>query len=56
MDKKYIKEQIEKAIKIAKKHGTAIAIGHPHANTILALNESKKLLKEVELVYINRLN
>jgi len=56
MDKKYIKEQIKKAIKVAKKHGTAIAIGHPHANTILALNESKKLLKEVELVYINRLN
>ena len=56
MDKKYIKEQIKKAIKIAKKHGTAIAIGHPHANTILALNESKKLLKEVDLVYINRLN
>lgn len=56
MDKKYIKEQILKAIKIAKKHGTAIAIGHPHANTILALSESKKQLKEVELVYINRLN
>jgi polysaccharide deacetylase 2 family uncharacterized protein YibQ len=56
MDKKYIKGQIKKAIQVAKKHGTAIAIGHPHANTILALNESKKLLKEVELVYINRLN
>lgn len=56
MDKKYIKEQIKKAIKVAKKHGTAIAIGHPHANTILALNESKKLFKEVELVYIDRLN
>ena len=56
MDKKYIKGQIEKAIKIAKKHGSAIAIGHPHANTILALSESKKLFKEVELVYINRLN
>ncbi len=56
MDKKYIKGQIQKAIKIAKKHGTAIAIGHPHANTILALSESKKSLKEVELVYIHRLN
>jgi len=56
MDKKYIKEQIKKAIKVAKQHGTAIAIGHPHANTILALSESKKLLKEVDLVYINRLN
>lgn len=55
MDKPYIMGQIKKAIKIAKKHGSAIAIGHPHANTILALNKSKKLLKEVELVYINRL-
>ncbi len=54
-DKAYIKTQIKKAIKIAKLHGTAIAIGHPHANTILALNESKKLFKDVELVYVNRL-
>jgi len=55
MDKASIKAQIKKAIKIAKIHGTAIAIGHPHANTILALHESKKLFKDVELVYINRL-
>lgn len=56
MDKKYIKEQIKKAIQIAKIHGSAIAIGHPHANTILALSESKKLFKDVELVLINGLN
>lgn len=55
MDKAYIKSQIKKAIKIAKLHGSAIAIGHPHANTILALSESKKYFDEVELVYINRL-
>lgn len=55
-DKKYIMNQIKKAIQIAKAHGTAIAIGHPHLNTILALNASKKMLKDVELVYINRLN
>lgn len=54
-NKAYIKKQIRHAIKIAKKHGTAVAIGHPHANTILAINESKKLFKDVELVYINRL-
>ena len=51
----FIKKAIKKAIKIAKLHGTAIAIGHPRANTILALHESKKLFKDVELVYINRL-
>ncbi|MBD3823113.1 MAG: divergent polysaccharide deacetylase family protein [Epsilonproteobacteria bacterium] len=52
-DKEYIKKQIKKAVSVAKTHGSAIAIGHPHANTILALNESKKILKDVELVYVN---
>lgn len=55
MDKSYIVAQIKKAIQIAKKHGTAIAIGHPHANTIAALGESKALLKEVELVTVDKL-
>nr|WP_275716261.1 divergent polysaccharide deacetylase family protein [Sulfurimonas sp. SAG-AH-194-L11] len=55
MDKAYVLEQIKKAIKVAKSHGTAIAIGHPHKNTLQALYESKELLKDVELVYINRL-
>ena len=55
MDKESVKEQIKKAIKVAKIHGTAIAIGHPHANTLMALKESKYLFKDVELVYINRL-
>jgi polysaccharide deacetylase 2 family uncharacterized protein YibQ len=55
MDKAYIKTQIKKAIKLAKTHGTAIAIGHPHANTIEALRESKRLFKDVDLVYINKL-
>jgi len=54
-DKEYILSQIKKAIGIAKTHGTAIAIGHPHKNTLLAIAESKVLFKEVELVYINRL-
>jgi len=56
MDKPYVLSQIKKAIKVAKNHGTAIAIGHPHKNTLQALYESKKLFKDVELVYINRLN
>lgn len=55
MDKPYIKLQIIKAIEIAKKHGSAIAIGHPHANTILAINESKQLFKDVELVLVDKL-
>ena len=56
MDKPYILEQIKKAIKVAKSHGTAIAIGHPHKNTLQALYESKHLLKDVDLVYIDKLN
>ena len=55
MDKAYIKKQIKQAVKIAKLHGTAIAIGHPHVNTIMALRESKKMFKDVELVLIDRL-
>jgi len=55
MDKAYVKKQIKAAIRSAKKHGTAIAIGHPHKNTLAALRESKKLFHDVELVYINQL-
>ena len=55
MDKAYVKKQIKQAIKVAKKYGTAIAIGHPHKNTIMALYESKALLKQVDLVLINKL-
>lgn len=54
-NKEYIKEQIKKAIEIAKLHGSAIAIGHPQANTILAINESKELFKSVDLVLIDKL-
>lgn len=54
-DKKYVKEQIKKAVEFAKAHGSAIAIGHPHSNTILAINESKKLFTDVELVLVDRL-
>ncbi len=55
MEKEYVLGQIKEAIRVAKEHGTAIAIGHPHKNTLQALYESKKLLKDVDLVYIDRL-
>lgn len=54
-DKAYIKRQIKEAVRIAKQYGTAIAIGHPHKNTLLALKESKELLKQVELVQVYEL-
>ncbi len=55
MDKPYVLKQIKEAIRVAKAHGTAIAIGHPHKNTLQALYESKKLLKDVDLVLVNKL-
>ncbi|MEA3384106.1 MAG: divergent polysaccharide deacetylase family protein [Campylobacterota bacterium] len=54
-DKKYIQNQLKKAIKIAKKHGTAIAIGHPYNITFQTLKDSKHLLKGIDLVYVNKL-
>lgn len=50
MDKAYVKKQIKEAVKIAKERGHAIAIGHPHKNTLEAIEESKNLFKDVELV------
>ena len=55
MDKPYILKQIKKAIALAKARGHAIAIGHPHKNTLQALYESKKLFKDIDLVQINKI-
>ena len=52
--KKIIK-QLKKAVQIAKRKGYAIAIGHPHPNTLKTLIGAKKYLKNVKLVYINEL-
>lgn len=50
-----VKKQIAEAVAKAKKHGTAIAIGHPRPDTIQALRESRELLNEVQLVYIDKI-
>lgn len=55
MDKNYVKTQIKESIKIAKNHGSAVAIGHPHANTISAISESKELFKDIDLILVNKL-
>ncbi len=49
----YIREQIKKAVKIAKRDGEAIAICHPKDVTFQVLRDSADLFKDVELVYIN---
>jgi len=51
----YIKKQIQKAIILAQKKGFAIAIAHPKKNTFKALKQSKKLLENVELVYLSEI-
>ena len=51
-DKSYILKQIKIAIKVAKANGHAIAIGHPHKETLEAINEAKKLFKDVDLVQV----
>lgn len=55
IDKRLIKEQLLKAVKLAKKHGFSIAIGHPHVNTLEVLKNSKSILKEVDVVYVKDL-
>ena len=52
-DISYIRGQLKKAVKKAKKNGYAIAIGHPHPKTFEALRKSKSLFKDVKLVYVS---
>lgn len=54
-DFSYIQNQLKKAINIAKKNGYSMAIGHPYDITIQVLRESKHLLKDLELIYVNEL-
>ena len=49
----YIHKQLREAVKVAKKKGYAIAIGHPHKVTMEALKSASNILKDVELVYID---
>lgn len=50
-----VKKQIRDAVAIAKRHGSAIAIGHPRPDTIQALKESKDILSQVQLVRIDQI-
>ena len=54
-EKQYIQHQLKQAVKIAKKKGSAIAIGHPYNITIKTIAQSKDILKDVQIVYINEL-
>ncbi len=54
-DFNYIQNQLQKAINLAKQRGYSVAIGHPYDITIQVLKESKHLLKDLELIYVNEL-
>lgn len=56
-DVSYIKNQISELIKMAKKNGSAIAIGHPHPSTFAAIKEMAAELKskEIEVVPVSEL-
>ena len=55
VNSKAIKKQFKKVIYIAKKQGYAIAIAHPHLITLKTIEKYKYLLKDLDLVYINKI-
>lgn len=55
LEKPLIREQLKQAVAKAKKNGYAIAIGHPHKNTLEVLKNSTDLLEGIDLVYVKDL-
>ncbi|MFV0481988.1 MAG: divergent polysaccharide deacetylase family protein, partial [Campylobacteraceae bacterium] len=56
IEKTYIRNQLNLVVDIAKKKGYAIAIGHPHKETLSVLKEAVPYLKnEVEVIYLKDL-
>jgi len=47
--------QLKKAVRIAKRRGYAVAIGHPHPETFRALRSAGKILSGVRVVYLDEL-
>lgn len=49
--------QIKRLVKIAKKHGQAIAIGHPFKTTLKAISDSIKFIRDegIEIVFVKDL-
>ena len=50
-----IHKQLIHAVKLAKKNGYAVAIGHPHSITMEALGSAETILKDIDLVYIDEI-
>jgi polysaccharide deacetylase 2 family uncharacterized protein YibQ len=54
-DEAAIRAQLDKAVEVARKHGAAIAIGHPHKETVAALKAWIPTLDDVTLVPVTAL-
>lgn len=54
-DFNYIQNQLKKAIRLAKKNGSSMAIGHPYDITIDVIKKSKHLFKGLDLIYVKDL-
>jgi len=56
-EREFVRGQIIRLIELAKKHGRAIGIGHPYANTLAVLEEMKAEILEsgVEWVPLSRM-
>lgn len=54
-DAESVRKEIKRAVSLAKKHGSAIAICHPHKETLETLKASKALFDGVQLVRIDKL-
>uniref|UniRef100_UPI0037DC0751 divergent polysaccharide deacetylase family protein n=1 Tax=Thiohalobacter thiocyanaticus TaxID=585455 RepID=UPI0037DC0751 len=52
-----VRRQFERLIQLARRQGSAVAIGHPHASTLQVLEEALPRLAEqgVRLVPVSRL-
>jgi polysaccharide deacetylase 2 family uncharacterized protein YibQ len=50
-----IHKQLRQAVRLAKKNGYAVVIGHPHPSTLKALASAKNIFNGVELVYIDEI-
>jgi len=53
LDSEYILEQIKQTVEIAKKNGSAMAIGHPHDITLETLEKANGLFDGIDVVYID---
>jgi polysaccharide deacetylase 2 family uncharacterized protein YibQ len=54
-ESRYIRGQLKEAVQKAKKNGYALAIGHPGRITLETIRDSKDILEEVDVVYLDKL-